>query len=164
VIAERFSQEYPITRIAIDTGGAGKLVSEDWKRMSTLPIEAAKKTHKASQISVINGDFSAGKLKICREKNIKLISDAMVLEWDKDQTERDRWVYRRGFADHLMDALQYAYNLCFHHTYDPILDDRHPTGSKQWYSKLEKAMEARQVRDLEDRTLETGNILDLLPP
>jgi hypothetical protein len=123
VVAERFSNEYPITRIALDTGGAGKLVSEDWKKMSTLPIEPAKKTHKASQVSVINGDFRAGKLKVCRDNNIKLISDLMVLEWDKDQTERDRWVYRRGFADHLADALQYAYNLCFHHTYDPMIDD-----------------------------------------
>jgi hypothetical protein len=164
VIAERFSQEYPITRIALDTGGAGKLVSEDWKKMSTLPIEAAKKTHKASQISVINGDFQAGKIKVCRDKNIKLISDLMVLEWDKDQTDRDRWVYRRGFADHLADAMQYGYNLCFHHTFDPILDTRVPSGSQEWYNRKEKAMEDRQVHDMEERLLQTGDILDLLQP
>ena len=164
VTAERFCQDYPITRIALDTGGAGKLVSEDWKKMSTLPLEPAKKTHKASQVSIINGDFRAGKLKVCREKNIKLISDLMVLEWDKDQVERDRWVYRRGFADHLADALQYAYNLCFHHTFDPMLDTRVPSGSTEWYDRLEMAMEKRQTKDMEERTTQTGDIFDLLQP
>jgi hypothetical protein len=88
----------------------------------------------------------------------------MVLEWDKDQTERDRWVYRRGFADHLADALQYAYNLCFHHTFDPMLDDRVATGTHEWYDRKEKAMEDRQVSDMRERVNQTGDILDLLEP
>jgi len=162
VRAERFCQEYPITRIALDTGGAGKLVAEDWKKMSNLPIEAAKKTHKASQVSVINGDFSAGKVKICRDKNIKLISDLMVLEWDKDQAERSRWVYRRGFADHLADALQYGYNLCFHHTYDPMIDNRVATGSPEWYERKEDAMEKFQIEQMQEQMKDTGDIFDLL--
>ena len=130
--------------------------------MSTLPIEPAQKTHKASQVSVINGDFRAGKLKVCRDKNIKFISDMMVLEWDKDQTERDRWVYRRGFADHLADALQYAYNLCFHHTYDRRIDDRVAFGSQEYWSRKELAMEKRQMKDVADREQQSGTIFDLL--
>jgi hypothetical protein len=63
-----------------------------------------------------------------------------------------------------MDALQYAYNMCFHHTFDPILDSRVSSGSKEWYDRKEKAMEARQVQDMEERTLQSGDIFDLLQP
>lgn len=162
VVAERFCNDYPISRIALDTGGAGKLVAEDWRKMSTLPIEAAKKTHKASQISVINGDLRAGKLKIARDNNIKLISDLMILEWDKDLAERDRWYYRRGFADHLADALQYGYNLCFHHTYDPAVDTSVKKFSDDWYKREEDRMERRQIKKVQDEMSQTGDIFDLL--
>lgn len=149
--AERLCREYPVSRIAIDTGSGGKQVAEDWKKMSTLPIEAAKKTHKRNQISVINGDLQAGKLKICRDNNLKLLTDLMVLEWDHDRAERSgRWIYRKGFADHLADALQYGYNLCQHHSYEPVYDDRVETGSTEWYQRLEKEMEAAQLDTLEE--------------
>jgi hypothetical protein len=114
---ERFCAQYPITEIAIDTGGAGRLVAEDWKKLTTLPIKAADKTHKASQVDVINGDFAAGKLLICRDNCLRLIGDLGVLEWDSAAIEKNKFVYRRGFADHLADGLQYAYNLCTHHSH-----------------------------------------------
>jgi len=164
VRAERLCAEYPITRIALDTGGAGKLVAEDWKKMSTLPIEPAKKTHKASQVSVINGDFKAGKIKIARDNNIKLIHDLMVLEWDSDLKERNKWEYRRGSSDHLADAFQYGYNLCFHHTYDPAEDTRVKVGSTAWYERREQAMEKAQIKRVQDAMTETGDIFDLLRP
>jgi hypothetical protein len=169
IVAERLCQKYPITRIAVDTGGAGKLVAQDWVKMSTLPIEAAKKTHKASQISVINGDFQAGKLKICRENNLKLINDLMTLEWDADKAERRSWVYRKGYSDHLADAFQYGYNMCFHHDFNPWTDAYNPEhidyahpGSAKWYAKKEAQMEKALIQKVEEKNNPTGTILDEL--
>lgn len=164
VRAERLCAEYPITRIALDTGGAGKLVAADWRKMSTLPISAAKKTHKASQVSVINGDFQAGKIKITRDKNLKLISDMMILEWDSDKKDKGKYEYRRGSSDHLADAFQYGYNLCFHHTFDPKEDLRVKAGSKDWYQRKEEAMERAQIKQVNERSKDQGDIFDLISP
>lgn len=140
-VTERFCQKYEIYDISLDTGGAGKLVQVDWQKMTNLPIKAADKTHKGSQISVINGDFSAGKLKIVRRNNEKLIADLMVLEWDEDWRVRGKFRYKKGFADHLADSFQYGYNLCRHHYFDKQVIDTTAYGSAEWYRRKEDAME-----------------------
>jgi hypothetical protein len=162
VQAERMCAEWPITRIALDTGGAGKLVVKDWEKMSTLPLEAAKKTHKASQVSVINGDLQAGKLKICRDRNLKLINDSMVVEWDPEKVAQGRWEYRRGSMDHLLDALQYGYNLTFHHTFDPEYDTSVKAGSTEYFERAEDKMEKAAIRRLADSDKAEEDIITIL--
>jgi hypothetical protein len=148
--AERFCQTYPISQIAIDaTGGGSKMILKDWQKLTRLPLEAAQKTHKASQISVINGDLRAGKLKIARELNQKLINDLMILEWDADKKERNKYEYPRGASDHLADALQYAYNLCWHHAHDFEYDLSVQPGSEAWYAREERLMEEQQLREMD---------------
>ncbi len=161
-ITERFCEEYPINEIALDTGGGGKLVEADWTQLTDLPIQAAKKTHKASQVSVINGDLDAGKLKICRDRCMKLIADLMVLEWDSAAAEQNRWWYRKGFADHLADALQYGYSLCEHHRYDPERDDRVAYGSHEFYEQKEDRMEQQQIKAVREREKNESSIFGLL--
>jgi hypothetical protein len=59
-IAERtkllMNQFNPSTIVA-DTGGLGKSIAEELRRRHALPIKAAAKTEKATQISFINGEF-----------------------------------------------------------------------------------------------------------
>jgi hypothetical protein len=149
VEAERFCEKYPISRIAIDAGGGGaKMIQKDWEKLTRLPVEAAKKTHKASQVSTINGDFRAGKLKIARDNNLKLINDLMVLEWDGKKKENNKFVYPRGAPDHLPDALQYAYNLCFHHTHDFQYDNSVKFGSPEYWQREDDEMEKGQVENV----------------
>jgi hypothetical protein len=148
--AERFCQTYPISQIAIDaTGGGSKMILKDWQKLTRLPVEAAQKTHKASQISVINGDLRAGKLKIARELNQKLINDLMILEWDADKKARNKYEYPRGASDHLADAFQYAYNLCWHHAHDFEYDRSVEPGSEAWYAREERLMEEQQLREID---------------
>jgi len=151
VEAERLCNVYPISRIAIDSGGGGaKMIMKDWQKLTQLPIEAAVKTHKASQVSTINGDFRAGKLKIARDKNMKLINDLMVLEWDSEKKERNKYVYPRGAPDHLPDALQYAYNLCFHHAHDFQLNTWVAPGSAEYYQREEELMLKQQESEVDE--------------
>lgn len=150
VEAERFCEKYPISRIAIDSGGGGaKMILKDWQKLTRLPIEAAQKTHKASQIAVINGDFRAGKLKITRDNNQKLINDLMILEWDGEKKSRNKFEYPKGASDHLPDALQYAYNLCWHHAHDFEYDTSVAYGSRAYFEREEDKMEEQQLRDIE---------------
>jgi hypothetical protein len=161
VEAERFCEMYPISQIAIDAGGGGaKMILKDWQKLTTLPIEAAKKTHKASQVSTINGDFRAGKLKIARDMNMKLINDLMVLEWDGKKKENNKFVYPRGAPDHLPDALQYAYNLCYHHSHGFQYDTSVKYGSDEYWKREEAAMEAAQVTAAQEDESDPWSILE----
>ena len=149
--AERMCAKYPINEIAIDAGGGGaKMIQKDWEKLTSLPVEAAKKSHKASQVSTINGDLRAGKLKIARQNNVKLINDLMVLEWDAEKRERNKHVYPRGAPDHLPDALQYAYNLCWHHKHDWQVDRSVKFGSAEYYEREEDLMEKQQQQSDDD--------------
>jgi len=144
--AERFCQEYPITQIAIDaSGGGSKMILKDWQKLTTLPVVAAKKTHKASQVSVINGDFQSGKIKIAKERCKKLINDLMVLEWDSEKKVHNKYVYPRGAPDHLPDAFQYCYNLCHHHHHDLQRDMTVKYGSPEYWEREERKMEEAQI-------------------
>jgi len=157
---ERFCSKYEIHEIAIDTGGAGKLVAEDWKKMTNLPIKGAEKTHKGSQVATINGDFAAGKLQIVRDNNEKMIADLMVLEWDADKRQQGKFVYKKGFADHSADAFQYAYHLARHHYFDLQRIDDTKYGTREWYAKKEDAMEQYHVDHAADSGDALGQIWD----
>ena len=101
-------------------------------------------------MSTINGDLRAGKLKIARQNNVKLINDLMILEWDAEKRERNKYVYPRGAPDHLPDALQYAYNLCWHHKHDWQVDRSVKFGSAEYYEREEDLMEKQQQQSDDD--------------
>jgi hypothetical protein len=156
--AERFCAQYPITEIALDTGGAGRLVAEDWKKVSNLPIGAAVKTHKHSQVDLINGDLQAGKLLICEDNCRRLIDDLQLLEWDTGAMEKTRFVYRKGFADHLADALQYGFHLSNHHQHQFEEDKRIVYESPDWYAQKEFQMEQAMIKRVEERQVEDEGV------
>ena len=148
--AQRLCDEYPVSEIVIDTGGGGaKMIQKDWDKLTRLPVSPAQKTHKASQVSIINSDFRAGKIKVARDKNMKLINDLMVLEWDSEKKERNKFEYPKGAPDHMPDAFQYAYNVCYHHFRD-YPDEKPPKpGTPEYWSKQEDQMEQEQVAQVE---------------
>jgi hypothetical protein len=159
---ERFCAQYPITEIALDTGGAGRLVAEDWKKLTTLPIKAADKTHKRSQVDVINGDLAAGKLLICRDNCLRLVGDLGVLEWDSALFEKQKYVYRKGFADHQADAMQYAYNLCTHHSHVFEEEKFVALNSPEYFNIQERRMEEAAIRRLEEQEMGDRDIWGVL--
>ena len=160
--AERFCAQYPITEIALDTGGAGRLVAEDWKKVSNLPIASAVKTHKHSQVDLINGDLQAGKLIICKDNCQRLIDDMKILEWDTGAMEKARYIYRKGYADHLCDALQYGFHLSDHHHHDFQEDKRLVMGSSDWYQRKEFQMEQAAIKRFEEERHENADVWSLL--
>ena len=156
--AERFCAQYPITEIALDTGGAGRLVAEDWKKVSNLPISAAVKTHKHSQVDLINGDLQAGKLLLCEDNCKRLVDEMKILEWDTGAMEKTRYVYRKGFADHLCDALQYGFNLSNHHQHQFEEERRLVYESPDWYAQKEFQMEQAQLKRVEEHESEDQGV------
>jgi hypothetical protein len=160
--AERFYAEYPITEIAIDTQGMGKMVVEDWKKVSNLPLAGAVKTHKHSQVDLINGDLMAGKLLLCEDNCSRLVQDLRLLEWDSAQMDKSKFVYRKGFAAHLPDALQYGFNLSNHHSFDAQRLDSTVYGSPEYWERKEDTWEQAAIQRVGDTDSDDAGIWDFM--
>lgn len=109
---------WDIDRYVADTGGGGKLTVESMKQMTNVNWVAAGKIGVEESIGLVNDDLRSGTLTIdpsCAE----LIKELRELSWDKKLIEKDgtRKV-AQGSEDHAIDALRYAWLLCFHHVAD----------------------------------------------
>jgi hypothetical protein len=159
--AERLCAKYPVCQIAVDTGGGGaKMIMKDWQKLTRLPVRAANKTHKASQVSIINSDFRNGKIKVARDNNMKFINDLMILEWDAQKKDRNKFEYPRGAPDHLADAFQYAYNLCFHHYREIEPEPRPKPGTPEYWALEEDLMEQQQSKECDEQDGNPWTILE----
>jgi hypothetical protein len=91
---------------------------------------------------------------------MKLINDLMVLEWDSAKAANNKFIYPRGAPDHLPDALQYAYNLCFHHAHDFSYDMSVKVGSKEYWTRQENEMEEQQTRESNEGDSDPWTVLE----
>ena len=143
VEVDRLLEKYGQATIIADTGGQGKAHVGEWAETYSISATPALKHDKGGRISIINDELKAGTIKILAQHNHALINQATIIQWDEDARERGRWVYERGYLDHLVDALQYGFQGCHHqrhqfkkeHLYDPSV----------YYEKLEERMEKAQA-------------------
>jgi hypothetical protein len=99
---------------------------------------------------------------ICRDNCERLINDMKLLEWDTNAMEKAKYTYRKGFADHLCDGLQYMSNLSSHHDHDFQEDKRMPYGSPDWYAQKEFAMEQGAIERMQEARSDEMNAWDEL--
>lgn len=111
---ERLRIQYDISRIVMDTGGIGKGYAEEFKKRFQLPVHPAKKQDKAAYVEFLNGDLRSGALKMVGRDNEELIEELQMLQWDLRRLAVGSYEYERGYADHLCDALLYAWRDCRH--------------------------------------------------
>jgi len=135
-------QMYPFSRIVADTGGFGKGYAEEFKVRFSLPVLAAQKLNKVTYIEMMNGDLWNGKLQVCRTGNRDLLDEIRLLQWDENRLSRGKFVYDRNFADHLTDALLYAWRECRHHDYDPVEEGPVPGTDDFWRKKADEHEQA----------------------
>ncbi len=149
VHVERFMQAYRLDRIVADTGGLGKGYEQEWVQRFGIPVTAAQKHGKMGYIQILNGDFTAGRLRIAADRNRPLIEEISLLQWDSDKMLENRWEADRRFDDHLADAMLYAWRECKHHN----LETQHNPprfGTEEYWGAEEEAMWAEARRELED--------------
>lgn len=146
----RLLDRYGAISIIADTGGQGKAHVGEWAETYGIPAEPANKHDKGGRVSIINDAFKAGTLKIVQPKNHNLITQASIIQWDEDARERGRWVYERGYLDHLCDALQYGYQGCYHT--NPNFRRQRDVDPSEYYKNLEERMERAQSHRVRSRS------------
>ena len=149
---ESLLQDYRVSRVVADTGGFGKGYVEEMREKHGIPVLAAKKRDKAAFVEMMNSDLASGTLKIATDENQELIDEMRLLQWDVDKLESTGKLIEDGrFANHLADALLYAWREAYHHT-DFREEEPPEVGSKQWWDEYEAEVE----RKMEERAMRSG--------
>jgi hypothetical protein len=146
---DELMERFPYTRIVADTGGFGKGYAEEMKQRFSIPILPAKKQEKVAFIELMNGDLQSGSLTIANEDNKQLVDEIKLLQWDEDRLTRGKFIVDRNFADHLCDALLYAWRECRHHQLE--FERTNPEyGSSAYWQMEAKKMEEAELKKLEE--------------
>ena len=111
----RLCDKYDISEVVADTGGQGKAHVGEWARTYGLAATPAEKHNKAGRIGLMNSDLQSGKLLILAPNNRQLITELQMIQVDLDAQARGRFLWARGYKDHLADAAQYGFGACHHH-------------------------------------------------
>lgn len=136
----------PISIVA-DTGGLGKSITEEMRQRYHLPIKAAEKSEKATNISLLNGDLIDGKIFI-KASLSKLIEQIENLPRGEDMLEAD------GFEADLFDALLYAFREARHYTFKPSPAILAQNSEEYILEQIEQEARARQREQWENDDLE----------
>ena len=139
---ERYLRRYPGMTVVMDSGGAGKGYAEEARRVHHIPVLAARKVDKATQIDAMNGDFKTGVVHIVQDANRELIEDVRALPWNEKRTGPES-----GFDDHLPDALRYGLTQirAWRDTTTLGQGDAPEKGSPEWWESFEAGLWAEQA-------------------
>lgn len=135
---------YSPVHIVADTGGLGKSITEEMKQRYQLPIEAAEKSEKATNISNLNGDLIDGKLFI----NARLTDLIHELE---NIPRGDRMIEADGAKCDLADAFLYAYKKARHYTFQQSAAILSQHSEEYILERIEEEAKAKQNEDWWER-------------
>jgi len=146
----RLMEKYDLSEIVADTGGQGKAHVGEWANTYGIPVTPALKHNKGGRIQLINADLMAGKLKILAPTNHQLITEASIIQWDLDALDKHKYVWQRGYKDHLSDAFQYLFGALHHHHHKMEFDGRAETEKERWV-RIADRMEEAAIRKADSR-------------
>jgi len=152
---ERARDEFPLSWIVVDEGGAGKGYAEEMRRSYQIPCRPAQKTLKQANIEFIAGDIASGRIKI-GPGNGHLAEDLRNLAWNDGRTD-----VARGIPDHLPDAFLYAMRELRAFAPTGMGDRDAPVrGTPEWFAAEEARLEAVAVELAVRRDESWDEVLD----
>ena len=150
VRVRQLEERWPVSQIVVDTGGYGKGIAEELKQKHGVNCTAAEKTKKAAYIETLNSDLMSGQVSIVKPGNQALIDEMILLQWDEDSLRTGKPKEDPRYANHLCDAMLYAWRACAHHMGD--WEELGPkVGSKEWHDQLEQQMWDKICADIEEK-------------
>lgn len=129
-------EQYGAARFVMDEGALGKGYGRELRRRHSLPVVAAEKRDKLGFRRLLNGAFKSGAVRLLDGENDDLATELETLIWDKHGLD-----VAPGMADHLSDALLYAWR----DTRSDLATAAGPAepvyGSDEWHVARAKAAE-----------------------
>lgn len=123
--------EYPNASVVADTGGYGKPIVEELRRLWAQYVEAAAKTDKPGQIRIVRDDVLAGDMQVLDgEDNDALREEMGVMGWDPDDPTQPNPMAE----DHAIDATLYARRRLHHY----VQEDAPPPPTAEQAAEAER--------------------------
>lgn len=156
---EQFRARYDISKITVDSGGLGKKIAEELLRRYKIPVEAADKTRKIENYSLLNDALRAGRFKA--KESSRFTQDTFKVEWDWDKSTPERKVVSDRYHSDIIDAVLYAFKLSPAYAWEPPVAAP-KQGSEAWAKAEEEDMFnqalERAQQDKEDASKDNENL------
>ena len=155
---KRLEERYRFVRSVVDTGGLGKMITEEMNKRFELNLFPAEKARKLDHITLMNSDFERGRIQIVKGPLTESYIDELdLLEWDQGQMEKGRYKEAENCENHCCDAALYAWREALHYLHREQTP-KPDFGSSEYFTQLEKEMESDMIAKVqrveEDEELE----------
>lgn len=144
---QTLSQRYDISKMIMDMGGLGKKIGEELIKRYLIPVEAADKTRKMENISLLDDALRTGKFKA--SANSRFTQDTYLVEIDRDKSRPDRIAVSNRYHSDIIDAVLYAFKFSPAYAYEPPKPDKPQWGTKAWAEQQSKEMFEKEMEALQ---------------
>ncbi len=141
---ESAQKKYNAYKIVMDEGALGKKIAEDLRQRFAVPIVAADKAHKQSNVEFLNDALRRGKFKA--KGNSRFAQDSYTIQIDWDKSTPNKIVIKKTFHSDIIDSVLYAFRESYsfaHKKEEPKL----VRGSKEWAMAQEDDMFEKALSD-----------------
>lgn len=134
---EQVQKKYNVYKIMLDEGGLGKKIAEDLRTRFGVPLQAADKAHKQSNVELLNDALRLGKFRAHASGQFAQDSYLVQIDWDKS-TPQKIVIKKKPHSD-IIDAVLYAFRESYAHTYEPA-KVKPKWGTKEWAESQSSTM------------------------
>ncbi len=129
-----------------DTGGLGKLITEEARRRFGRHFEPAKKSEKYEHSRLFNDDLTASRVKLM--EGSLLHAEMSILPTDVDSPPGKPPREDPRYANHCCDAALYSWRACAHWLFE-VEEEKPKPGTPEWAAKQEDVMLTQQEEEFE---------------
>lgn len=135
---EATQKKYNAYKIVMDEGGLGKKVAEDLRQRFGVPLEAADKAHKQTNVELLNDAMRRSKFKAKGKSRFAQDSYLVQIDWDKSTPQRI--IIKKKPHSDVIDAVLYAFRDSYGYTYKAPAPEAPKWGTKEWADQQSNSM------------------------
>lgn len=126
---ETMQKKYNAYKIIMDEGALGKKVAEDLRQRFGVPLEAADKAKKQTNVELLNDAMRLGKFKAF--ENSRFAQDSYIVQIDWDKSTPNKIVIKKKPHSDIIDAVLYAFKESYAYTHKEEAA-KPKWGTKEW--------------------------------
>lgn len=143
---EAMQKKYKAYKIVMDEGALGKKVAEDLRQRFGVPLEAADKAKKQTNVELLNDSMRLGLFKAKAASQFALDSYLVQVDWEKSTP--NRIVIKKKPHSDIIDSVLYAFKESYGYTHRPAPPEPPKWGTKAWADQQHDEMFEAELEGL----------------
>ena len=143
---EDLQKKYNAYKIVMDEGGLGKKAAEDYRARFAVPLVAADKAKKQTNVELLNDSLRLGHFRA--KKDSQFAQDSYLVQIDWEKSTPNRIVIKKKPHSDIIDSVLYAFRESYAHTMQPEAPKAPTWGSKEWADTQEHEMFEAELEGL----------------